>query len=167
MKYDIFMATSVNNQFALQVAFRLCQAGMTVYSYASSRHKVDWSKLMVEYGPCQEWGSGLYAELLWHQEEVEYSCLENLNQMRDCKVVLLVHPCGRSAHMEAGIGVGLDKPLVVYIPILDVPDTAHWHAEAVCDEMGELIAELQAIIDRVTDDEGKEEEHGRDSLDRG
>lgn len=61
----------------------------------------------------------------------------------DCCVLLL--PCGRSAHLEAGWFWGRGKPLHIYIPVFDTPELMYKGADSISFTIEELLANLNVL----------------------
>jgi len=105
----IYLATSMKNgSRSAVVAERLRDHGHTVFDPANN-------------GPAVE---GLLAEQahLWGADHIRltYSpaarqrCLVDLDYLRGCHGCVLVLPCGRSSHLEAGVAVGAGRPLWIF-----------------------------------------------------
>ena len=56
---------------------------------------------------------------------------------------VLVLPCGRSAHTEAGWFAGAGKKVLVYIPVKQEPELMYKLFDGVCCSMEELLEELE------------------------
>ena len=67
----------------------------------------------------------------------------------DCCVLLL--PCGRSAHLEAGWFWGHAKPMHIYIPIFDTPELMYKGADSICFTIDELLHELRISAARLSE----------------
>jgi len=64
-----------------------------------------------------------------------------MDALRDAEVVVLVMPCGRSAHLEAGFGAGAGKPVFIYNPpsVKSEPELMYKMALGVTDDLIELL----------------------------
>lgn len=71
--------------------------------------------------------------------EFDFSCMKNAD------VCVLLLPCGRSAHLEAGWFVGSGKPLIIYIPTFDGPDLMYKLATDIVLSLEELLTALQRL----------------------
>jgi hypothetical protein len=63
--------------------------------------------------------------------------------MRRCSTCVLVLPCGRSAHLEAGWFAGRDKALIIYIPEIVEPELMYKMADAIVWNENDLIDEAR------------------------
>ena len=56
---------------------------------------------------------------------------------------MLVLPCGRSAHTEAGWMAGAGKKVIVYIPEMQEPELMYKLFDAVTGEIDDLLDEIR------------------------
>lgn len=113
MKGDkVYVASSWRNDLQPEVVKALRESGHLVYDFKD---------------PIQ--GGGFYWGDIdsdwqnWNLSEAFFKCHSNeaavqgfINDaaaIRDCDILVLVLPCGRSAHLEAGVAVGLGKEVVI------------------------------------------------------
>ena len=62
--------------------------------------------------------------------------------MKDCDVCVLVLPCGRSAHTEAGWMAGAGKKVIAYIPDKEDPELMYKMFDCITDSFEEVIAAI-------------------------
>ena len=62
--------------------------------------------------------------------------------MEACDVCVMVLPCGRSAHTEAGWFAGKGKTTIAYIPEKQEPELMYKLFSTVCCSMDEMIEVL-------------------------
>ena len=89
---------------------------------------------------------------LWHTDEFK-KALHNpiavkgfdadFEGMKHAHVAVLVLPCGRSAHWEAGWFTGKGKPVYVYIPEKIEPELTYSLAKGIYSDIGELVIALK------------------------
>jgi len=79
--------------------------------------------------------------VLQHPRAIEgfQSDFKKMNEA-DCCVLLL--PCGRSAHFEAGWFWGAGKPIHIYIPIFDTPELMYKGATSISFSLSQLLSNL-------------------------
>lgn len=65
--------------------------------------------------------------------------------MKSCDACLLVLPCGRSAHAEAGWFAGAGKPVVARLPEPQEPELMYKLFNLVTDSLEETVACFQGI----------------------
>lgn len=63
--------------------------------------------------------------------------------MRRADAFVLVLPCGRSAHLEFGWGIGMDKKALVYMPVSQEPELMYALASKVCVSLDEVVEALR------------------------
>jgi hypothetical protein len=67
--------------------------------------------------------------------------------LKECDVCVLVLPCGRSAHLEAGYAIGAGKPLVILLsPGCDEPELMYKMTPFICVDIGEVLECLEFIF---------------------
>ena len=106
---DIYVASSWRNSYQPAVVNMLRQNGFSVYDFhnpGSGNHGFHWSDIdpSWEKWPVGDFIRGLEHPLARKGYNTDKAALDN------CKVVVLVLPCGRSAHLEFGYAVGQSKP---------------------------------------------------------
>ena len=63
----------------------------------------------------------------------------DVEAMKECDACVLVLPCGRSAHTEAGWFCGAGKKVVVYIPCKQEPELMYGLFDGVATSIKEVI----------------------------
>jgi nucleoside 2-deoxyribosyltransferase len=89
-----------------------------------------------------EWSPQEYREQLEHPKAVRQFD-NDIKAMEACDTCVLVLPCGRSAHTEAGWFAGRGRTVVVYIPVRQEPELMYKLFSAVCCSMDELVEALK------------------------
>ena len=117
----IYIASSWRNNYYPLVVEALRMAGHEVYDFRNPPHGgsgFHWTDID-ENAP--NWTFDQYAKGLSHSlaEKQFKADLDALNWADTCVLVL---PCGRSAHTEAGWMSGAGKKVVVYIPEMVEPE---------------------------------------------
>ncbi len=72
----------------------------------------------------------------------------DMKSLRDCDACVLVQPCGRSAHLEAGIVIGAGKPVIVYVLERMEPELMLAAASAIVTGDKELLSVLRRMLER-------------------
>ena len=67
----------------------------------------------------------------------------DFNALREADATVLLLPCGRSAHLEAGFAVGQGKPLYIMLTGKEEPELLYKLAKAICVTTYELRDELK------------------------
>lgn len=141
-KYKVYVASSWRNEFYTNVVDSLRKAGYDVYDFRnppSGGNGFRWSDIDKDYA---SWSPGMYKVQLSHPlAERQFS--NDLEAMMQCDVCVLLLPCGRSAHTEAGWFSGRGKKVYVYIPIEQEPELMYKLFDGVCCSMDELLGYLE------------------------
>lgn len=137
----IYVASSWKNEFFPSVVTALREAGHEVYDFRnppSGGHGFKWSEISADY---MEWSSEEYRHQLSHPlAEAQFK--NDLEAMLGCDVCVLLLPCGRSAHTEAGWFAGHGKKVFVLIPTRQEPELMYKLFDGVCCSVEEVIQYL-------------------------
>ena len=133
----IYVASSWRNPYYPEVVKRLRQEGHDVYDFRNPPHGgtgFHWTDVD-ENAP--NWTFRQYADGLSHPlAERQFAAdLEALQQADTCVLVL---PCGRSAHTEAGWMAGAGKTVIAYIPEMVEPELMYKLFDEVVDNLDDL-----------------------------
>ena len=120
----IYVASSWRNTYSPEVVDSLRAAGHEVYDFRNPPHGgsgFHWTDID-DNAP--NWTFNEYAEGL-HHPLAEQQFNADLKALKWADICVLVIPCGRSAHAEAGWMAGAGKKVVVYIPEMIEPELMH------------------------------------------
>ncbi len=142
MKHDadrrrIYVASSWRNLLHPGVVAALRKAGHEVYDFRNPKPGDDgfrWSEID---GGWRSWTPERYREALQHPIAIA-GFSNDWDAMRWADTCVLVLPCGRSAHLEAGYFVGAGKDLFIFQPDKEEPELMYRMARRVCVSMDEL-----------------------------
>lgn len=140
-KHHIYVASSWRNEHYPDVVDKLRAAGHDVYDFRnppSGDPGFKWANVDPRY---IEWTPEEYRDHLMHPKAVRQFG-NDIEAMEDCDTCVLVLPCGRSAHTEAGWFAGQGKKVLVYIPEKQEPELMYKLFSGVCCSMEELIEAL-------------------------
>ena len=98
-----------------------------------------WSGVSEDY---MEWSPQEYRDMLQHPKAVR-QFQNDIEAMEACDTCVLVLPCGRSAHTEAGWFAGRGRKVLVYIPERQEPELMYKLFDGVCCTIDELIEALK------------------------
>lgn len=143
LKHRIYVASSWRNGFYPEVVAALRAAGHEVYDFRNppgGDEGFRWSAVDPGY---MEWSPDEYREQLRHPMAVRQFD-NDIRAMTACDVCVLVLPCGRSAHTEAGWFAGRGKKVLVYIPTRQEPELMYRLFAGICVTLEELLAALGA-----------------------
>ncbi len=139
--HQIYVASSWRNVFYEDVVKALRKAGHTVYDFRnppSGDEGFKWCKISEDY---MQWEPREYREYLKHPK-AERQFANDIEAMRACDTCVLVLPCGRSAHTEAGWFAGSGKRVLAYIPEKQEPELMYKLFTKICCTLEELTEEL-------------------------
>lgn len=139
----IYVASSWRCPYQQPVVHLLRVAGHEVYDFrhpAEGQKGFAWSDLDAAW---QNWSPDLYVQAL-SDDIAEKGFALDWDAMEWADTCVLVLPCGRSAHIEAGYFVGAKKEL--YILIIDPcePELMYKMATAIHTSLAALIAAIQS-----------------------
>lgn len=140
---NIYVASSWRNPYFKEVVKALRDAGHNVYDFQnpdSGNEGFHWTDVDPEYA---NWTSLEYRENLSHPL-AQRQFMNDFKSMQACDVCVLLLPCGRSAHTEAGWFAGKGKQVYVLIPNKDSfePELMYKLFTKVCTSVEELLAAL-------------------------
>ena len=122
----VYVASSWRNKVYPEVVALLRHAGYEVYDFrhqSASWEEFDWE---VTEGV----GSHELFDVLNHPA-VQTRFQNDMNALQACDAVVCVLPCGRSAHLELGYGIGTGKRTVLLWHDGDEPDIMHNAVDAI------------------------------------
>ena len=130
----IYVASSWKNDDQQKVVQYLRLKEHEVYDFKNpdkNDHGFSWSQIDKNW---KEWSVDQYINKLNYY--IPSSGFEkNFNAMKWADVCILVLPCGRSAHTEAGWMAGKGKKVFVYIPEYDTPELMYKIYDGISDDM--------------------------------
>lgn len=134
----IYVASSWRNQYYPDVVARLRESGHEVYDFRNpSDGKGGFFWKDVDPG-WEGWSTEEYVGNLSHPW-AEYGFKRDLEAMRDADICVLVLPCGRSAHSEAGWMAGAGKRVIAFIPEKQEPELMYKLFDQVVDNLDDLV----------------------------
>ena len=108
----IYVASSWRNKYQPGVVGGLIHMGLDVYDFRNEIDGFHWSDIDPEW---ESWSLEDYRKALEHPL-AKAGFDSDFDAMKASYACLLVLPCGRSAHLEAGWFVGQGRPVFVYSP---------------------------------------------------
>ena len=140
----IYVASSWRNTYYPEVVQALRDAGHEVYDFRNpptGDPGFHWTDVDPK---CMDWTPEQYQANLSHPL-AERQFKNDIEAMTACDACVLVLPCGRSAHTEAGWFAGQGKKVYVFIPDKDSfePELMYKLFTKVCISLDELIEALK------------------------
>ena len=137
----IYVASSWRNPYFPEVVTRLREAGHEVYDFRNPPHGgagFHWTDIDPN---APAWTYAQYAEGL-HHPLAERQFQADIDALTWADTCVLVLPCGRSAHTEAGWMAGAGKRVVAYIPEMVEPELMYKLFDGVSGSLDELVDKL-------------------------
>ena len=131
----IYLASSWRNSWQAHVVALLRRAGHHVYDFKDGLGGFEWEDIdpnWKNWNECQT-REALADDFCAGAFSLDYEAMK----WADAFVLLL--PCNRSAHLEAGWAIGRGKPTVIYTPEPSEPELMYLLADAVVVSEGELL----------------------------
>jgi nucleoside 2-deoxyribosyltransferase len=140
----IYVTSSWRNELQPEVVKALRAEGYEVYDYKNPRpgdNGFHWSEIDPDW---KEWMPASFIKGL--QDPIaESGFSSDMNALAQCDICVLVLPCNRSAHLEAGWAAGAGKKVFILIPEKIEPELMY----KMTDGQVETIDQLIGVIKRV------------------
>jgi len=132
----IYVASSWRNFYQPGVVDYLRLSGHEVYDFKNppGRAGFGWEQIAANW---QEWTTEQYRKALEHKLAVE-GFKSDFDAMQWADVCVLVLPCGRSAHSEAGWMKGAGKRVYVLVPTRQEPELMYKLYDGIYSRIEEL-----------------------------
>ena len=140
----LYIASSWRNTYYPEVVSRLRDEGFEVYDFRNPPSGDPGFKWYLVGEDWLKWSPEQYRDRLSHPL-AERQFKNDIEAIRSCDACVLVLPCGRSAHTEAGWFAGAGKPVVAYIPEKVEPELMYKLFTAVCCSLDEVVNNLKQI----------------------
>ena len=137
----IYVASSWRNPYQPEVVEALRKAGHEVYDFRNPKDNpggFHWADVDENW---QDWEPEEYIRNLTHPV-AEKGFKADLDAMLWADTCVLVLPCGRSAHTEAGWCKGRGMKTIVYIPKMEEPELMYKLFDAVTDSIEGILADI-------------------------
>lgn len=133
----IYVASSWRNAYHDGVVGFLREKGHEVYDFRNPPHGGNGFRWTDIDPDCGSWSFKDYSKGLEHPK-AERQFAADLEALEWADTCVLVLPCGRSAHTEAGWCKGHGKRTFVYIPEMQEPELMYKLFDGVADNLEEL-----------------------------
>ncbi len=139
----IYAASSWRNPLQPSIVGLLREAGHKVYDFRNPSNGVPgfaWSAIDSEW---QAWSAKRYRELLTTSPIAAAGFVSDLRGMQWADTCVLILPCGRSAHLEAGWFCGQGKRCIILTKDGEEPELMALLATDICISIEEMLELLQ------------------------
>ena len=141
----IYLASSWRNEHYTEVLDRLREEGFDVYDFRNEDTAFHWRSVHAEW---KKWDLFSFVQALETKIAIR-GFASDLSAMRRSDVCVLLLPCGRSAHLEAGWFVGKGKQLFILVPEDIEPELMYSMADGVLGSVEDLVIALRAPQKRL------------------
>lgn len=144
----IYTASSWRNKYYESVVKRLKEEGFEVYDFRNAistegqRLAFDWKQIDPDW---EKWDIEKYLDVLEYNELSRNAFKSDLRGMQEADVCLLILPCGKSSHLEAGYMRGMGKTLYIYMPELERAELTYKLANWIYVDLDQLISDLKRL----------------------
>ncbi len=140
---NIYVASSWRNEHQPEVVRALREVGHDVYDFRKPSlddRGFHWSEIdpLWESWTVEQYIAGLAHPL------AEAGYAKDFKAMKRASACVLVLPCGRSAHLEAGFFIGRHRPLLILGAKME-PELMYKMADSLHSGLGTLLLRLQEI----------------------
>lgn len=140
----IYAASSWRNKKQPEIVQALRSAGHEVYDFRNPPNGVKgfaWSEIDPDW---MAWSAARYRDLLTTHPIASRGFVTDLRGMQWADVCVLILPCGRSAHLEAGWFCGQGKRCIVLTQDGEEPELMALLATDICISVDEVVRALAA-----------------------
>ncbi|MBR5034350.1 MAG: hypothetical protein IKX71_03510 [Bacteroidales bacterium] len=137
----IYVASSWRNQYFPEVVSALREAGHEVYDFRNPPHGGNGFKWTQIDENAPNWTFAEYSAGL-HHPKAERQFKADMEALEWADTCVLVLPCGRSAHTEAGWMAGAGRRVIAYIPEMVEPELMYKLFDSVVGTLEDLIKAL-------------------------
>lgn len=140
--HKIYVASSWRNEFYPAVVEALREAVHEVYDFRnppSGSGGFKWENIDPNY---MNWTPQEYQQHL-SCPQAKRQFQNDIEAMKSCGICVLVLPCGRSAHTEAGWFAGKGRKVIAYIPTKQEPELMYKLFDGIACSIQELIDMLK------------------------
>ena len=134
----IYVASSWRNEYYPEVVQKLRDSGFDVYDFRnppSGDEGFHWCNVSDKW---LDWTQEEYRDKLMHPL-AERQFGNDIKAMESCDICVLVLPCGRSAHTEAGWFAGKGKKVIAYIPTKQEPELMYKLFDGIAVSLNDLV----------------------------
>ncbi len=147
---SIYVASSWRNDRQPALVQALRGAQFEVYDFRDPAFGFSWRDIDPAW---RTWSAARYLQAL-ESEPVIVGYERDMAALEDADCVILVLPCGKSAHLEAGWAVGQGKPLIIVLDSREIePDLMYRMAAKIVTTLEDAVA-WAFVIQAERDDNG-------------
>ncbi len=137
---NVYVASSWRNERQPEVVETLISEGFEVYDFRNPEegdNGFHWSEIDPNW---ENWSPESFKACLAHP--IAEECFsKDMTALKMCDVCVLVLPCGRSAHLEAGWALGSGKKVIILLSDGE-PELMYKMTDYICTSIEEVINRL-------------------------
>ncbi|BBB91040.1 MAG TPA: hypothetical protein PKA28_10735 [Methylomusa anaerophila] len=140
----IYVASSWRNTIQPKIVALLRDQDYEVYDFKNPKPGntgFHWSEIDPNW---KQWTPDQFKMNLKHEIALN-SFYSDMRALEDCNVCVLVLPCGRSAHLEAGWAIGAGKPTIIFLQDNIEPELMYLMAMFICTDTQDLLSKLAEL----------------------
>lgn len=145
--FRVYVASSFRNKLQPEVVKRLREEGFEVYDFhdphGDTAEPFRWFEID---GDWRSWTPDQFARAL-STPMAEEGFEADFQALAACDFCVLLHPAGRSSHLEAGYAVGADKKTFVLLAPDQPPDLMLAMTDVLCTSLNALVLALHDARD--------------------
>ena len=145
MGHRIYVASSWRNRYQPGLVAKLKEEGHLVYDFRNPRAGFAWKQISEEW---ESWSTEEFRDALRHPY-AEAGFAADFDALCTAEVLVLLLPCGRSAHVEAGYFRGLGGPVIVHIPEHQEPELMYKMFNAITADDETLVQLLSLPLEQL------------------
>ena len=140
----VYLASSWRNEFYAEYRAVLLARDHEVYDFKDPAGAFQWSDIDNHW---LHWSVNDYIEILFDHPEARRGFVRDMDALAEAEAVVMLMPCGQSAHLEAGWAKGAGKPLAIVIPSRErwEPDLMYAMADLVTTDIHDVADWLESL----------------------
>jgi len=149
----IYVASSWRNDIQPVVVEELRKLGHEVYDFKNpepGNHGFHWSEIDPDW---KNWKHIDFVKALNHPIANKGFKLD-MDALQECDACVMVLPCNRSSHLEAGYAIGANKPTVIMLDESCEPELMYKMTPFICWDLDDVIDCIR-FIEGMLREEGK------------
>lgn len=147
MTHKIYLASSWRNTGQPHLVRKLREVGHEVYDFRNPPEPIDFNWSDIAPNP-DKWPPTLYKQHLQHPT-VNRAYQSDMAALILSDIVVLLFPCGKSAHSEAAWSVGRKKPVILHITMPEEPEIMHKMFNTITTNTNELVYTLSLPLNVI------------------
>lgn len=146
----VYLASSWRNPAYEAVRGNLQAKGFEVYDFKNPDNQFYWFDISKDW---ECWDSADSISSL-SEPVAKKAFYHDFKALKECDALVLLNPCGKSAHLEAGYAIGAGKPVYIWKDNGD-PELMYLMATGIFSDFKVLVSELQRQRDVEASSKGE------------